>query len=260
MTTSSGATTPFTWTKNSKADGESIKTSSYAYDSLGTKVNTNLTLSLLSKSNAGTTWQFYATTPDSTGTGAATQSIAGMGTISFDPNGNFVGATTPTVTIDRSNTGASPTLTFSLDFSKMSGLAGKSAIAALPIQESGGGSPKGTLTDYSIDQSGIILGKFNNSLSQVLGQIAVATFRNNQGLIDKGGNQFEEGPNSGTAIISAPGQFSAGTIVSGALEQSNVDLSAQFVQLISASTGFSASSRVITTSNQLLQDLLSAAR
>jgi flagellar hook protein FlgE len=258
LTVKSGTTTasPFTWTKNASADGQSVVTSTTIYDSLGTPVTVNVAATLVDKNAGGSTWRFYASSPDGTGAGAATQTAVGMGTLSFDTAGRLVGTTSPTVTIDRTNTGATPNLTFTLDFSELSGLTDKnSTLAALA-----NGSAKGTLTNYSIDQTGIINGTFSNGLNRTLGQVALATFRNNQGLVDKGSNLWSEGPNSGTAVISAPGEFTAGRVVSGALELSNVDLSAQFVQLISASTGFSASSRVITTSNQLLQELLSAAR
>ena len=97
---------------------------------------------------------------------------------------------------------------------------------------------------------GSLPGHFTNSLSRTLGQVALATFRNNQGLIDKGGNTFVEGPNSGSVVVTTPKHGAAGSLTPQSLELSNVDLSAQFVQLISASTGFSAASRVIMTSNQ----------
>ena len=71
---------------------------------------------------------------------------------------------------------------------------------------------------------------------------------------------FREGPNSGTAVVGIPGQFGSGDIVAGALELSNVDLSEEFINLIIASTGFSAASRVISTSDQLLTELLNTTR
>jgi flagellar hook protein FlgE len=95
-------------------------------------------------------------------------------------------------------------------------------------------------------------------LTRNLGQVAIATFSNDQGLIAQGNNDYAPGPNSGTPVISTPGSGKAGTIVAGALELSNVDLSSQFVDLISASTGFSSASKVITTSDQMLQSLLQA--
>jgi flagellar hook protein FlgE len=251
------STSPFTWDKNATADGESTATTAVVYDSLGTEVTLNVVTSLISRDATGATWRFYATSPDGTGTGALTQGAVGTGTLTFDTNGTLIASTDTTATIDRNGTGATPNLTFDLNFNDISGLTDTTSEVYTTIQD---GQPMGTLTSYSIDQNGIIKGTFDNGLNRTLGQVAMATFRNNQGLVDLGNNAFQEGPNSGTAVISAPGDLAAGTIVSGALELSNVDLSSEFVQLISASTGFSASSRVITTSNQLMQELLAAAR
>src|SRR5690606_18961231 len=119
----------------------------------------------------------------------------------------LINSTGTTCNIDRTGTGATPNLTFNIDFDEISGLADTSSSLATTLVD---GSPKGTLTSYSIDQTGIVKGTFSNGLSRTLGQVALATFRNNQGLVDKGNNTWQEGPNSGTAVISAPGEFTAG--------------------------------------------------
>ena len=77
---------------------------------------------------------------------------------------------------------------------------------------------------------------------------------------DEGGNMYKTGTNSGEPVIAAPMTLGSGGIRSGALEQSNVDLSKEFINMIVASTGFSAASRVITTSNQLITELLNSSR
>ncbi len=259
ITNASGTTTPFSWNNldTLHADGASVTTSTTIYDSLGTSVKLDVVASLIDRSATGATWRYYATSPDGTATNALTNTAIGTGTLTFDTNGRLIDTTGSSVTIDRTGTGATPNLNFNLDFAGMSAFtATNSNFAASPLD----GSAKGILNNYAIDTSGIIKGSFSNGANRTLGQVALATFRNNQGLVDKGSNTFEEGPNSGTAVISAPGDFSSGRIISGTLELSNVDLSSEFVQLISASTGFSAASRVITTSNQLLQELLSSAR
>jgi flagellar hook protein FlgE len=93
-----------------------------------------------------------------------------------------------------------------------------------------------------------------------MGQVAMATFDNVQGLTDQGGNMFTTGADSGVPKITGPLTLTAGAIRSGALEQSNVDLSKEFINMIISSTGFSASSRVISTSDQLLTELLNTSR
>ncbi len=246
---------PFTTTSTATANGESVTTSLTAYDSLGTAVPVYVTATLTNANTAGTTWQYVADSPGGTGAGAATNTAVGEGTLQFNNFGQLISTATPTVTINRSGTGASPTLSFNLNFSGVTALSGSSSQLASTSQD---GSPPGTLTNYSIGSDGIISGTFSNGLTRTLGQVALATFSNNQGLVSVGNSNFIPGPDSGTAVIAAPGQFSSGTLTAGALEMSNVDLSAEFVNLISASTGFTAASKVITTSNQLLQSLLSS--
>ena len=110
---------PFTWTKTSAATGESINTNFAAYDSLGNPVNVTVTAVLASKTTSGTTWQFYATSPDGSGTGAATNNFVGSGTLTFDTGGNLLNTTGSTVTVQRANSGAASQLSFNLDFTGM---------------------------------------------------------------------------------------------------------------------------------------------
>ncbi len=248
---------PFTFTKNAAADGASVYTAYTVYDSLGTALTVSTVATLQEKTSSGSTWKFYAESPDNLASDVLTNNVVGSGTISFDTSGQLLNVLSNNVTIDRAAAGSQPNLSFDLNFDRTTGLSGTNSQLASTFQD---GSPPGVLSSFSIGNDGIIAGSFSNGLSRKMGQVALATFRNNQGLVDRGSNTFVEGPNSGNAIISAPAQFSAGRIISGALELSNVDLSAEFVQLITASTGFSASSRVITTSNQLMQELLAAAR
>jgi flagellar hook protein FlgE len=111
-----------------------------------------------------------------------------------------------------------------------------------------------------VGDDGTITGSFSNGLTRTLGRVAMATFSNPAGLVDKGGNQFVAGSNSGVPVIASPLTLGAGSIRSGALELSNVDLSEEFINLIISSTGFSAASRVISTSDQLLTELLNSSR
>ncbi len=260
---------PFTWTKTASANGESVVSTFDVQDSLGTTIPVNVTAALVSKSNSGSTWQIFGESNGGTATAPNVDTSIGQGTLSFDNNGVLISTTEPSLTINRSNTGATPNLTFNLDFTGTNALAGtnsstsdstsSSTTPASVLNETNeDGSPQGTLESFSIGKDGTISGSFTNGLSRNLGQVALATFRNDEGLVDAGNNTFQAGPNSGTAIITTPTQLGSGEVVASSLEQSNVDLSSQFVQLIAASTGFSASSRVITTADQLLQSLLSS--
>ena len=228
---------------------------SWAKDpSIGNKLTLNVTATLDSITAAGATWNFSATSPDNVG---APQAVIGSGSFFFDTNGQFISATTPEADINLAGVGVTTPQKIEFDFQNLTALAAPTSTFLVSHQD---GFPPGQLNGYTIGADGIITGAYNNGLTQPLGQLALATFKNQGGLSDNGGNVYSATAASGTAIVGTPGQFSAGTLQSGALEMSNVDLSKEFTNLIVASTGFSASSRVISTSNQLIQDLLNSAR
>ncbi|MGD0542507.1 MAG: flagellar hook-basal body complex protein, partial [Tepidisphaeraceae bacterium] len=257
-TTSS--TTPFTMaagtdgTFTNDPAGESTHTTVSAYDSLGNPVTIDLTSVLESTSSTGDTWRFYATSPDTT---AATGSILGNGTLTFSSTGQLLSSTGTQISIDRTGTGAQSPEVVNLNFSGMTAFASTTSNMVMSTQD---GEPIGTLTSFSVGGDGTITGQFSNGLTKTLGQVVLANFNNANGLINNGGNLYETGPNSGTPLIGPATQNGTGTVESGALEESNVDLSREFINLIIASTGFSASSKVITTSDQLLTDLLNTQR
>lgn len=248
----------------SNPSGESVSTSLVAYDSLGTPLTINVTAVLESRADTGNTWRFYATSGQDTDAAtfdplapANEGSRVGTGTMTFDSEGRLTASTGNTIILDRNNTGAGSPLNMNIDFSSMTSLASsESSLTATGVD----GSPIGTLSAFSIGMNGIITGSFDNGLTRTLGQVAMATFNNPQGLQDLGGNMYMTGGNSGEPIIASPLQLGAGAVRAGALELSNVDLSEEFINLIIASTGFSASSRVISTSDQLLTELLNTSR
>ena len=112
----------------------------------------------------------------------------------------------------------------------------------------------------SIDRDGIVTGTFTNQKTRVFGQVALATFPNNEGLVALSDNTYTFGPNSGEARIVTPQTAGAGSIRSGFLEQANVEIAREFVNLITASTGIASASRVVRVADDLLQELLLLAR
>jgi len=118
----------------------------------------------------------------------------------------------------------------------------------------------GYLESFKIDQSGVITGVYTNGTRRVLGQVALATFTNPGGLEKEGENTYVVSNNSGDANIGASGTAGKGKIIAGALEMSNVDLAEQFTDMIVTQRGFQANSRTITTSDQMLQELLTLKR
>lgn len=244
---------PFAPTRQATADGESVRTSFVVFDSLGTPLTVSLSLVLEGKSNAGTTWRYFADSGDDTDLSSALST----GTVNFDTSGRLTGTPNFQVPIDRRNTGAETPLVIDVSLSTSSdnvtALADVTSQIAATYQD---GTPRGTLAAYSVGADGVITGAFTNGLTRPLGQVVLATFANNNGLVEVGSNLFISGPNSGSPQTKAPTSLGAGRIVGGALELSNVDLSQEFINLILASTGYSASSRVITTTDQLMQQLL----
>ncbi len=252
------STASLTTTDELKAKlGESIRTSFRAYDSLGNPMNINVTMVKETTNNGGHIWRYFAESPDdSKGLGVMPDTVLGTGTIVIDSFGQFLSATDQVISIDRADTGASTPQSITLDFSRMNGFKLPSAMSLL----SQDGFQSGTLQDYSIGQDGVIVGSFDNGLTRDLGQVVLATFRNYEGLVSQEGNLFKGGPNSGNSLVKKPLELGAGSIQSAALELSNVDLSREFINLIISSTGFSASSRVIQTSDRLLNELIALSR
>ncbi|MBU6428126.1 MAG: flagellar hook-basal body complex protein [Cyanobacteria bacterium REEB65] len=118
------------------------------------------------------------------------------------------------------------------------------------------GYAAGSLTGIHVDSSGILSGVFSNGQLQQLAQVSVASFANPGGLETNGQDLFSTSNNSGIPEIGTAGTQGRGVISAGSLEQSNVDLSQQFADLIVAQRGFQANARVVTTSDQILQELL----
>jgi flagellar hook protein FlgE len=122
------------------------------------------------------------------------------------------------------------------------------------------GYTSGQLQNYSIDRLGIISGAFTNGVNQTLGQIVLADFNNPAGLLRTGDNMYGLSGNSGGAVLGYALEGSQSFVTSGALEMSNVDLAQEFTNLIVAQRGFQANSRVITTSDSMLEELVNIKR
>jgi flagellar hook protein FlgE len=254
LTTSAGTQTvnlPFSTTQ--QAVGESASTNFVAYDSLGSAVQVQLTAVLQSTSSTATTYRWFADSPDNQPPDGSASIAVGTGLITFNGQGNFVSATNDTVSIYRSQTAATSPLEFKLDFSQISGLSASSSAISVSSQD---GSAPGTLSSYQVGTDGVISGVFSNGVTRDLGQIELARFSNNAGLDQQGDSLYSQGVNSGLPQVEDPGQQGAGTVVAGAVEQSNTDMGSSLIDLILASTMYSGNSRVINTAQQCMTTLL----
>ncbi len=224
-----------------------VTTSFNIYDSLGNSHQVEMTFT----KTADNRWTWTASGPD-----ADPAVPAATGTLIFDANGqNTTPSAACSLALATANGATSP-INFQVDFSAVTQLAGNSSIRAV----SQDGLPIGWLESYSIDQNGVINGSFSNGMSQALGQVALAAFSNPAGLVRTGGNTYAPSANSGVATITTAGNGGCGTIASSYLEASNVNLAEEFANLIVTQRGFQANSRIITTADDMLQELTNLKR
>jgi flagellar hook protein FlgE len=118
------------------------------------------------------------------------------------------------------------------------------------------GYPTGNLQEFGISEDGVISGSYSNGIRKSLGLIALAVFQNDSGLMREGNNIFYSSENSGVPKITSPGKMGAGSIAPQTLESSNVDLAAEFSEMIISQRSFQANSRAITTADTILEELL----
>lgn len=230
------------------ATGESYGMSALIYDSLGAPHT--LTVDFTKTANPGE-WSWVATSPD-----ADPAVPVGNGLTTFDSNGNCLTSSgSASLTLASAN-GATNPIDMSLSFQSITQLAGDTTIS--PTSQNG--LPLGGLDSFTIGKDGVISGSFTNGMSQPLGQIALAQFSNAAGLSKAGNNLLIENSNSGLPQIGQPSVGSLGNITAGFLESSNVDLPSEFAAMIVAQRGFQANSRIITTSDEILQELVQLKR
>lgn len=126
--------------------------------------------------------------------------------------------------------------------------------------ESTDGYPPGYLDSFAIDGNGIVTGQYTNGLEEEIAQIALASFANPSGLSREGGGLYQPSANSGDANVGAAGTGGRGELAAGSLEMSNVDLSEEFTDMIRTQRGFQGNSSTITTSDEMLQELVNLTR
>ena len=138
----------------------------------------------------------------------------------------------------------------------MSQFAAVSAVSSVSTN----GTAFGAMTGLNVDQNGFVTAVYGNGVTRRVAQIAVATFPNENGLIALDGNAYQVSTDSGRFTLKSPGSAGAGTLSAGSLEASTVDLSSEFTGLITTQRAYAASSKIITTADQMLQDLLDIKR
>ena len=239
-----------------EAVGQSAVADFIAYDSLGIPMNVRVTAVLESVSDSATTYRWFADAANNSPLTGSDISV-GTGLITFDGEGNLVTTTNDRVTIQRRNMPSSDPLEFQLNFSQVSGLSANNSSLAATRQD---GSSAGTLTSFIVGEDGTVRGVFSNGITRDLGQIQLARFSNPAGLEQLGQNMFGIGVNSGLPVQGTPGDDGMGKVIAGALELSNTDIGKNLIDLVLATTQYRGNARVITTAQQLMDELLNIRR
>ncbi len=171
------------------------------------------------------------------------------------------GSTVPTSISFNPGTGAESPLNVQLDVGTRGLFDGLTMLRGTQsLESSQDGYSKGTFTRFDIDESGRVMGVFSNGVIRPICQMAIAEFTNPVGLTRVGSNAYIESPNSGPPTVGISGEGIASTLTPGALEQSNVDLTREFTDMIVAQRGFQSSARVVTTTDEVLNELINIKR
>jgi len=215
-------------------------TSLTVYDAKGQ----DIALTLYFQKSAADTWQVFASADGKTVAGAAAAPAA-ITTLNFDPSdGSFVASSAADFQIN----GA----TIALDFGKSSQYG--SAFAVTDLSQNGFAA--GQLIGVSVGANGLLSAKYSNGQTRPAGQVEIANFRNPQGLQPLGNGAWASSIASGDPIVGAPGEGSLGLLQAGALEESNVDLTGELVNMITAQRVYQANAQTIKTQDQVLQTLV----
>jgi flagellar hook protein FlgE len=206
---------------------------------------------------AANTWSANVTVPG--GGGAA--ATVGSATLTWDPAADAF--TTSSMSLGRAGLTAAGytfpadvTITLGGDATPLTQYAGASSATA----RSQDGSTIGEVQTFTMDSTGVLIGVFSNGMTEKLGQVALANFSNPAGLEKAGDSLYRGSANSGVASVGAAGSGGRGVLAGGALEMSNVDLAQEFTNLVIAQRGFQANSRVVSASDEILQDLVNLKR
>jgi flagellar hook protein FlgE len=254
------ATTSFSTTTNLQADspaGTTFSTPLAVTDSLGE--TQTLTITYTAGATPGT-WNYSITLPGSA-TGATAPTTLSTGTMTFNSSGILQGTTPPEtaggiagIKITGLADGAAPmNLTWNLDSATGSPVITQQNSASATTATDVNGYGSGTLIGFTVLPSGMVEGQFSNNQTLALGQVAVAGFANPEGLTQASNGNFQATTASGAAVVGQAGVGGNGTITGDAVEESNVDLSTEFSNMIVAQQSYEANAKALTTLDQVSQ-------
>jgi flagellar hook protein FlgE len=255
-TQSAQPTTNFGFTGNLDAatavGGQPFSTTITMYDSLGTSHAVSLNFT----KTAANTWTYAISPPAGDFTGTA---VNNTGTLTFNASGalvtpaaNVTGITFPGLTDGANNM----TLDWNLYNSAKAPQIGQTVGTSTAASSTQDGFASGSYNGFTVDSAGVIAASFSNGQTQTIGQVAVASVTNLEGLTIDGGNNYQTSASSGAASIGTAGAGGRGTIEDDTLEDSNVDISTEFANLIVAQRAFEANSKTVTTFDTVTQETI----
>lgn len=221
----------------------SNSTSMTVYDSLGS----SHVASIYFAKTATNAWNAYLTV-DGVNTQAANAPLTAM---TFNTSGVLTAPAAP-VTCTAFTPAGAAAQTLSLDFASTSQFGGIFGVNSLTQD----GYTSGRLTGFNTGADGMISGRYSNGQAKTLGQVVLANFSNPQGLQPLGGNNWAETSTSGTPLVGAPGSSSLGVLQTSAVEDSNVDLTAELVNMITAQRVYQANAQSVKTQDQVMQTIV----
>jgi flagellar hook protein FlgE len=217
------------------------------YDSLGGAHDLDMTITESATANE---WNWSVSGNNGT-------TATGSGTLTFDPaNGQMILGSPGTITITPPAASGVSAFSSDLHFDNISQLATETQVQA----SSQNGFAPGSLSSFSVNTDGVIIGLYTNGLTRNLGQVAMAIFPNANGLERQGSNLWRATDNSGIPVVGQPRSGGRGQLNAGFLEQSNIDIGNEFTELIITQRGFQANTRVVTTVDEMLQELINMKR
>lgn len=238
------------WDPANPVATSNFSTSMSVYDSQG---NAH-TATVYFRKTADNAWDWHAILPD------ATAGSPVNGTLTFDSTGALTGQLPDAATAQSLTFAGGVTAPQPIFFDLGVGATTQYASASIVSSQTQDGYYQGTLTKVTIDDKGYVNGVYSNGQLKKLAQVCLAKFSSTAGLSKAGGTLFEETLASGQPIFSNASTPGVGKVLANSLEQSNVDLAAQFVKMITTQRGYSANSKTITTADEMLQEVLNLKR
>ena len=218
--------------------------------------NTTNTSTTPSTTYGPNTWAVEVVDPKA-GDVTSTDGQIASGTITFSSTGSIQSSTLPTsLSVPWSTDSGLGTQTVALSLSGATGGLTQQDSASTVNTITADGGPAGTVTGVTVGSDGKVTANFSNGASRTIAQVAVATFTNPDGLAAASGNAYTQTAQSGDFVLKTAGTAGAGTVESDQLEASTVDLSTEFTNLIITQRAYSAASKIITTADQMLQELI----